>query len=63
MSYGLWSAILCTEMMFSAPHWSLKAIGAVASFAGLFMMAGHTKTVDKVYKTLLEIGRELLRRK
>ena len=62
MAYGIFCAIVGAELMFSAPCWWLKAIGGLSALAGLFMMAGEEKTGKKTKVTLLEIGKELLRR-
>ena len=63
MAYGIWCAIVGTELMFSGYHWALKILGGLAAVAGLLMMAGEEKVDKKTKVTMLEIGRELLRRR
>ena len=62
MAYGIWFTIMGAGLLFSSPHWWLQVIGGVVSVAGLLMMAGKEKTGKKSAVTMLEIGRELLRR-
>ena len=63
MAYGFFCLIVGTELVFSAPYWWLQVIGGMAAFAGLFMMVGEEKVMKKSRVTMLEIGREFLRRK
>lgn len=62
MAYGIFCAIVGAELVFSAPYWWLQVLGGLAALTGLFMMAGEEKTGKKAKVTMLEIGRELLRR-
>ena len=63
MAYGIFCTILGAELVFEGSYWWLKVLGGLAALAGLFMMAGEEKTGKKSTVTMLEIGRELLRRK
>lgn len=57
MAYGIFCTIFGAEMAFSAPCWWLKVIGALASVAGLLMMAGEEKVAKKSQITSLELGK------
>lgn len=63
MAYGIWCTIIGSEVLLSAPNWWLKTLGGLAVAVGLLIMAGEEKVDKKTKITLLEIGRELLRRR
>lgn len=63
MAYGIFCTIVSAELVFEGPYWWAQVLGGMAALAGLFMMAGEEKTGKKTKVTMLEIGRELLRRK
>ena len=62
MAYGFFCIVVGTELVFSGAYWWARVLGGLAALAGLFMMAGEEKTGKKTKVTMLEIGRELLRR-